>query len=291
MSEHWRQEERLFLHLGNERNTGGSGRRYFSRGGVKYALLELLAHEDMHGYQMMKALEEQSGGTYKPSAGSIYPTLQMLRDQGFVESYKQDGKRIFQITPEGRLYLQEEMERPEQEREREPDPEAEQYPEQEEQSGAEAGDKITYSGGPNWEPMERGSPEEGDARPEGVRRNRRLTPRGKELIHLLKAAERSALADATKAARLRAVLEELRHSLRLIVGDAAASLGGADAGDGGGAATAGAHGQEAREAEAREAEAREAGPRHRGLRHRGLRRGGPRGGGPRHGRPRRGGRG
>lgn len=113
MTKEWKQEERLFLHLGNARDTGGSGRRYFSRGGVKYALLELLSHENMHGYQMMKALEEQSGGTYKPSAGSIYPTLQMLRDQGLVEPYKQDGKRIFQITEEGRAYLQEEMERPE----------------------------------------------------------------------------------------------------------------------------------------------------------------------------------
>lgn len=192
MSE-WQQEERLFLHLGNERDTGGSGKRYFSRGGVKYALLELLAHEDMHGYQMMKALEEQSGGTYKPSAGSIYPTLQMLRDQGYVEPYKLEGKRVFQITEEGRSYLQEELERPE---------------------PSEPGEQ-------GWEAQEQGAQDESGGPPDGVKRNRRLTPRGKELIHLLKAAERAALADAVKASQLRVVLEGLRRSLRLIVADTA----------------------------------------------------------------------
>src|SRR5690606_3664536 len=93
-----------------ERTVGGSGRRYFSRGGVKFALLELLEHEAMHGYQMMKALEEQSGGTYKPSAGTIYPTLQLLRDQGCIVASKQDGKIIFTITDEGKEMLQKEKE-------------------------------------------------------------------------------------------------------------------------------------------------------------------------------------
>lgn len=181
MKKVWQQEERLFLHLGNERETLGSGRRYFSRGGVKFALLELLEQENMHGYQMMKALEEQSGGTYKPSAGSIYPTLQMLRDQGFVEASKIEGKKIFNITEAGREYLKEEKEHPEaSEAEPEPEPEPE-------------------------------SQEEG-VQP-GVKRNRRLTPRGKELLHLLKAAERAALADADKAVQLREIVGQLRVSL------------------------------------------------------------------------------
>jgi len=190
MNEGWRQEERLFLHLGNERQTYGSGRRYFNRGGVKYALLELLEQENMHGYQMMKALEEQSGGTYKPSAGSIYPTMQMLRDQGFVEASKVDGKKIFNITDAGRIYLQEEKEQPEP---------AELWGlEQPEQSSAEN--------------------EDGPA--DGVRRNRRLTPKGKELIHLLKAAERAALADASKAAQLRGIIANLSESLSRLTADA-----------------------------------------------------------------------
>ncbi|MCA0756058.1 PadR family transcriptional regulator [Paenibacillus sp. N4] len=182
MKKVWQQEERLFLHLGNERETLGSGRRYFSRGGVKFALLELLEQENMHGYQMMKALEEQSGGTYKPSAGSIYPTLQMLRDQGFVEASKIEGKKIFNITDAGREYLKEEKEHPES---AEAEPEPEQEPE-----GQEEG-----------------------AQPGGVKRNRRLTPKGKELLHLLKAAERAALADADKAVQLREIVGQLRVSL------------------------------------------------------------------------------
>ncbi|GBG09860.1 hypothetical protein PAT3040_04533 [Paenibacillus agaridevorans] len=204
MSEHWQPEERLFLHLGNERDTSGSGRRYFTRGGVKYALLELLSHENMHGYQMMKALEDQSGGTYKPSPGSIYPTLQMLRDQGLIEPFKKDGKRVFQITEEGRDYLQEELNRPE-------------------------SPEVGASG--EWETRSRereGRDEEREAtEPGGVRRNRRLTPAGKELIHLLKAAERAALADAALATRLRETLAALRSELRGITGETDSEIVGA----------------------------------------------------------------
>ncbi len=187
MESGWQPEERLFLHLCKEnREASGSGRRYFGRGSVKYALLELLEQENMHGYQMMKALEEQSGGTYKPSAGSIYPTLQMLRDQGFVEASKEDGKKVFHITDAGRIYLREELERPEP---------AEQ--EELERKSRREGE---------WQ-------EEETAPQEGVKRNRRLTPKGKELLHLLKAAERAALADPGKASQLRIIVEELRIAL------------------------------------------------------------------------------
>ncbi|UVI30990.1 PadR family transcriptional regulator [Paenibacillus spongiae] len=192
MTESWKQEERLFLHLGNERETGGSGRRYFSRGGVKYALLELLLQENMHGYQMMKALEEQSGGTYKPSAGSIYPTLQMLRDQGFVTASKVEGKKVFRITDEGRTYLLEEKEN----------------------------EEKTDAGEQGNERDDQRFADEEEGRPEGVRRNRRLTPKGKELLHLLKAAERAALVDPDKAEALRASLRHLLESLRQITEDA-----------------------------------------------------------------------
>ncbi|BBH20398.1 hypothetical protein Back11_17430 [Paenibacillus baekrokdamisoli] len=83
------------------------GKRYFGRGDVKYALLELLTKEPMHGYQMMKALEEQSGGLYVPSAGSIYPTLQMLEDRSLILSQENSGKKIYAITDEGRELLRE----------------------------------------------------------------------------------------------------------------------------------------------------------------------------------------
>lgn len=78
-----------------------SGKRYFGRGGVKIALLKLLESESMHGYQMMKALEEQSGGLYAPSAGTIYPTLQMLEERGFVSIMEDSGKKVYSITEHG----------------------------------------------------------------------------------------------------------------------------------------------------------------------------------------------
>src|SRR5262245_17962661 len=59
----------------------GGGKRFFGRGDLKYALLELLQERPMHGYEMMKALQERTGGLYTPSAGSVYPTLQMLEDR------------------------------------------------------------------------------------------------------------------------------------------------------------------------------------------------------------------
>ncbi|RCW47388.1 PadR family transcriptional regulator [Paenibacillus prosopidis] len=183
MKEDWQLEEQLFLNHGNERETNGSGRRYFSRGGVKYALLELLEQESMHGYQMMKALEDQSGGTYKPSAGSIYPTLQMLRDQGFVEASKLDGKKVFHITDAGRTYLLEEK-------------------------------NNTESTDNGYDRREQGDAEEENGACDRTRRNRRLTPKGKELLHLLKAAERAAMSNGVKAIQLRTILENLRFSLR-----------------------------------------------------------------------------
>src|SRR6266567_4290093 len=85
----------------------GEGPRFFGRGDVKFALLELLQERPMHGYEMMKALEEKSGGFYSPSAGSIYPTLQMLEDRGFVTSNNVEGKKIYTITDSGRTLLAE----------------------------------------------------------------------------------------------------------------------------------------------------------------------------------------
>jgi len=73
---------------------GGEGGRFFGRGDIKFVLLELLQERPMHGYEMMKALEEKTGGFYTPSPGSIYPTLQMLEDGGMVTSAEVEGKRF-----------------------------------------------------------------------------------------------------------------------------------------------------------------------------------------------------
>lgn len=93
---------------GGGRGPGGEHRkRFFARGDLKFALLALLEKQPMHGYEMMKALEEQSGGTYVPSAGSIYPTLQMLEDRNFVRVSELEGKKVYTITDEGRAFLAE----------------------------------------------------------------------------------------------------------------------------------------------------------------------------------------
>lgn len=101
-----------------EGHSGGPGRRYFGRGNVKFALLELLAKEPMHGYQMMKALEERSDGRYTPSAGSIYPTLQMMEDRGWIDPEEEGGKKVYRATAAGLAALEEWNEQSRSERER-----------------------------------------------------------------------------------------------------------------------------------------------------------------------------
>lgn len=56
----------------------------------------------MHGYQLMTELGERTGGRWRPSAGSIYPTLQQLEDEGLVTAQEQDGRRVFALTDAGR---------------------------------------------------------------------------------------------------------------------------------------------------------------------------------------------
>jgi DNA-binding PadR family transcriptional regulator len=81
--------------------------KFFDRGDLKYVILRLLKAKPMHGYEVMRALEEQSGGCYRASAGSVYPTLQMLEDQGFVTSSETDGKKVYSITQAGTEHLEE----------------------------------------------------------------------------------------------------------------------------------------------------------------------------------------
>jgi DNA-binding PadR family transcriptional regulator len=77
----------------------GSGR--MRRGDIRAALLALLAEEPGHGYDLMRRLEDNSGGAWRPSAGSIYPTLQQLEDEGLVTSAHSDGKRVYTLTDAG----------------------------------------------------------------------------------------------------------------------------------------------------------------------------------------------
>jgi DNA-binding PadR family transcriptional regulator len=73
------------------------------RGEVKFVVLEVLADGPKHGYEIITAIEERRN--IRPSAGSIYPTLQMLEDGGFVTSTEVDGKRTYTITDSGRELL------------------------------------------------------------------------------------------------------------------------------------------------------------------------------------------
>src|SRR5262245_59324577 len=81
------------------RRRGGGRMR---RGDIRTALLAALSEGPGHGYDIMQALEEKSGGAWRPSPGSVYPTLQLLEDEGLVRSFERDGKRIYEITDAGR---------------------------------------------------------------------------------------------------------------------------------------------------------------------------------------------
>ena len=88
--------------------------RIFDRGDLKYMILELLKDRPMHGYEVMRALEETSGGAYTASPGSVYPTLQSLEDDGYVSSEESDGRKVYTITDEGREFLDRNQDRVEQ---------------------------------------------------------------------------------------------------------------------------------------------------------------------------------
>ena len=79
--------------------------RMARRGDVRLVILELLAEQPMHGYQVIQELEARSGGRWRPSAGSVYPTLQQLEDEGLVRSEERDGRRVFTLTDAGRAEL------------------------------------------------------------------------------------------------------------------------------------------------------------------------------------------
>ncbi len=87
----------------------GSRRRkqIFESGEVKFVILRLLKEKPRHGYEIIKALEEKMAGCYTPSAGTVYPTLQLLEDQGYVRVVETEGKKVYHITSEGEKFLEE----------------------------------------------------------------------------------------------------------------------------------------------------------------------------------------
>ncbi|MET1019927.1 MAG: PadR family transcriptional regulator [Microterricola sp.] len=74
-----------------------------SRGDVRAAVLALLVEQPMHGYQIIREIEERSGGSWKPSAGSVYPTLQLLADEGLISAEESNGRKTYALTEQGRV--------------------------------------------------------------------------------------------------------------------------------------------------------------------------------------------
>ena len=95
-------------HGGRGGRRGRRSRRMFEGGELRLVLLKLIADEPRHGYDLIRAVEEMTGGEYAPSPGVIYPTLTLLQDMGLIEEAPGEGARKpFQITDDGRAYLEE----------------------------------------------------------------------------------------------------------------------------------------------------------------------------------------
>lgn len=94
--------------FGGSRRGGRRSRRMFESGELRLVLLKLIADEPRHGYDLIRAIEDLTGGEYAPSPGVVYPTLTLLQDMGLIEEAPGEGPRKpFQVTDEGLAHLQE----------------------------------------------------------------------------------------------------------------------------------------------------------------------------------------
>jgi len=87
---------------GDHRHGDSWGGRRHRRGDIRLVLLAALLDGSAHGYELMGRLEEASGGTWRPSPGSVYPTLQLLEDEGLVRSVQEGDRRVYELTDAGR---------------------------------------------------------------------------------------------------------------------------------------------------------------------------------------------
>ena len=157
---------------------GGRWGRFFGPGEIRLAILSLLESGAKHGYELMKELENKSGGSYKASAGAIYPALQQLEDEGMVISDAAAGKRTYSLTDEGRAELQKEAET------------VKRIWQRAEQAG-------------DWAPWM------------GLEGAEVMRPAAEVMKTALKAATRGSH-DSTKIARIREILERTKHELEAL---------------------------------------------------------------------------
>lgn len=93
-----------FFRRGGERE--GSRSRFFEQGDLRWVILALIAEKPAHGYEIIKAIEDRLGGAYAPSPGTVYPTLTLLEELGYIRVREAEGPRkLYEITPEGETAL------------------------------------------------------------------------------------------------------------------------------------------------------------------------------------------
>ena len=97
--------------MGGPHGFAGHGSRA-RRGDIRAAVLRLLAEQPMHGYQIIQELSARSEGAWSPSAGSVYPTLQLLADEGLVIAEEAGGKKVFSLTDAGAAKVAETADQP-----------------------------------------------------------------------------------------------------------------------------------------------------------------------------------
>lgn len=100
-----RHHEHGSPHRGRHRRRGGHGGRLFDYGDLRLLALAMLSEQPRHGYDLMRAIEERTGGSYSPSPGVIYPTLSWLEDMGYARVSAEGGRKDYLITSEGAAFL------------------------------------------------------------------------------------------------------------------------------------------------------------------------------------------
>jgi DNA-binding PadR family transcriptional regulator len=176
--------------------------RMFGHGHLKYVLLDLLQERPKHGYEMIKELEERSSGFYTPSAGAVYPTLQLLEDRGWVTSQTVEGKKVYAITDPGREALKghkEQQQQHEHQHQHAPDPDAWGADPRHHEHGF-----SPFGGGPFGR----------QARPE----LRALRHESMEVARLMRAAVLASGGDPERLTRLRTIVERTRDELNAFLG-------------------------------------------------------------------------